>query len=548
MHEETKRALSLYALAYAATAVVAFRLGDVVPGPTAYVLLSVVYVVPVWLAARRRLDDRLAVALLVTTPFLPALVVVDPLEVGFYGYDPYHTLQTAKAFDTEGPFAVARDRFAWPGFYALVRAVTVVTGLPLETVGKYLPLVVVVAPALFYLFARRLVRHRTAFLAAMGFAGVRTLYTFETKFVDESTAFVLFFGLLLLLAFRATSRASSASTLAGLVAVAAVLTHHYVGALVALVLLLWDLTGVDPSRLDVRRLARTPSRLTAVTGILFAIMVLVVSPGFLGFLGSVADVSPSPAVDVADTPVPSDDATPAGAGSGEGDTTPATTEPSGDGGSPGPLAGIPLRLLQFVATNVVLLTLLSIVVVSGRSWIRSRPGLAVCGAFGSLLAVGYGYSVAFGPVIPLDPSRYLLYMTGALLVPAGYALDRTNVPVDSTTAFSVLVVLLAVTQMVLVPASVMYSSQERTTIGEDHYSPSQFAAGEWVAEYDGDRVVGWEYGHWRASGVDRVAFESAEANCSLLHVWRADAPQSQSDVRDSVVYDNGNVELYYCET
>lgn len=534
MNGETKHALSLYALAYAFTALVAFRAGGSVPVPTAYVLLLAVYAIPVWLAVRGRLGERLAVALLVVTPVLPALVVVDPLEVGFYGYDPYVTLRTATEFATSGPLAVARDRFAWPGFYAFLHAVTAVTGISLTTVGKYLPLVVVVTPALLYLFARRVVPRRAAFLVAMGFAGVRTLYTFEAKFVDESTAFVLFFSLLLFLALRSTARESSVSALAGLFAVAAVLTHHYVGALAAFLLVLWDLADVDSSRLDVRILHRRLSGLTVVTILAFSVMVLAVAPGFVGFLGSVADVSPS--IDTGDAPGPSNAAAPSE------DAAPPTED---GGGASGVFESVSLRLLQLLAANLALVALLAVVVASFRTWFRSSPAPVVCGAFGSVLAVGYGYSVAFGPVIPLDPSRYLLYMTAALLVVAGYAFDRTDLPVDSAAALSALVGLLVLTQLVLVPPAVVYSSQERSVVGEDHYSPSQLAASAWVAEYDGGPVAGWERHLWRINDVGYVSV--ADGNCSVLRVWRSDAPTAAPTPNESVVYDNGRMRLLRCQ-
>lgn len=544
MDERKWGLLSLYAVVYGLAALVAFRLGDVVPVPTVYVLLGLLYLVPIWLATTRRLGHRLGAVLLVVTPLLPALVVVDPLEVGFYGYDPYVTLQTALGFRADGPIEVARGRFAWPGFYSLLWVVVSATGLPVETVGKYLPLIAVLAPLFLYLFARRVVSNRTAFVAAMGFAGVRTLYAFQIKFVDETPAFLLFFALLFLLGIRSSSRSSAVSYLALLVALGAVLNHHYVGALVCLLLIAWDLSGTGLPRPRGLPELRWPfSRLTLTSTVVFVAMFLVVAPQFVGFLASVADLSPSITSETIDSARPPGDGTTAAS---SGQTGPGG-EPSGSPEIASTDRTIPLRFWQLVAANVVLLAVLSVAVVRYRSWaLESRPALLVAGVLGAVLALGYGYSVALGPVIPLDPSRYLLYMIGLLLVPAGFALERTDRARRPTAIFATLAVLVVVTQMSLVPPAVMYSSQEQTIVGEGHYSPSQFAAGEWVAEYDGTQVVGWERGLWIANGVDRLEFGAVDVDCSVLRVWRADAPTDPRRPTDSVVYSNGRLDLYRC--
>lgn len=539
-------AVCLYALAYGLAALVAFRLDDVVPVPTAYVLLASLYVIPIWLVSTRRLDKHLMIIFLIVTPLLPALIVIDPLEIGFYGYDPYGTLQTAFEFRTDGPIEVARTRLAWPGFYAFLWAVTSVVGVPIETVGKFLPLVAVWTPLLFYLFARRITTSRTAFVAAMGFAGVRTLYTFQVKFLDETTAFLLFFTLLFLLAVRSDSRSSSVSYLALLVASGAVLTHHYVGALVAFLLLLWDVSEREMFRVGRLRDLEWPfSRLTLVTVGILIIMFFIVSPQFLGFLISVADVSTSPSSETLETPqAPDPTPTP-----DSRESTSGTVDTSDNGG--GLLQTIqdfPVRFWKLLATNIVLIALLSIVVTTFRSWaLDSHPALLVSGTFGCILALGYGFSVVFGPVIPLDPSRYLLYMTGLLLVPAGYALREGELSTDPNAVFSTLVVLLVLTQLIVVPSVVMYSDQGQTHVGEGHYSPSQFAASDWVSEYDGDQVVGWEGGAWSVNGIQQVRVGSADRDCSVLRVWRQDAPYDPRRPTDNVVYSSCQVDLYRCD-
>jgi hypothetical protein len=572
MNNKTKVFIAIYALAYGFTALSAFRLGSVLPLPTAYIFLALVYVIPIYIATMRGLNPRLQSLLLIVTPLLPALIVVDPLEIGFYGYDPYGTLQTAFEFRTEGPIEVARNRLSWPGFYAFLWAVTSIVGLPVASVGKYLPLIAVCTPLIFYLFVRRITTAQTAFIAAMGFAGVRTLYTFQVKFLDETPAFLLFFALLFLLAVRLSSRRSAVSYLALLAAVGAVVTHHYVGALVAGLLVLWDLSSFDLSRVEGLRNIEWPfSRLTVGTGVVFVVMFVVIAPQLVGFLISVADVSYSPSSDVLEssqTPTGTPESGGTANGTSESGGTSAGTPESGETpvGEPGSgepsggsqvsgggdsilqsISGFPLRFWQLLLANIVLISLLSVVVATFRSWaIDAHRGLLVSGVFGGILALGYGYSVAFGPIIPLDPSRYLIYMTGLLLVPAGYALRDVNFSVSGSSLFAVIVVLVVLTQLALVPPGVMYSSQAHTTVDEDHYSPSQFAASDWVSAYGGDRVVGWERGLWTANGISSIQFGSTGVDCLVLRVWRQDAPQKSISTVDATLYDNGPVRLHRC--
>lgn len=540
MDSRTKIAVSVYALIYAAAAITAFRLEGLVPVPTIYILLSAIYVIPIWLGVTRRLSVRLGALFLVATPLLPAMIVVDPLEVGFYGYDPYVTLQTALEFRTDGPIEVARNWFAWPLFYAFLWIVTSIVGVPIEIAGKYLPLISVITPLLLFLFARRVTTTRTAFIAAMGFAGVRTLYAFQVKFIDETPAFILFFALLLLLVVRVdTGRRSPVSYLALAVALGAVLTHHYVGALVGLVLVLWDLSRADltiPSR--VREIEWPFSRLTSTTGLVFVAMFLVVAPQFLGFLGSVADLSTSVEIESA------------------GGSQTQTAENGGQsqvGGSDGRSQVSAaderslLRFWQLVIANLVLLAILSLVVLGFRQWIvDAKPALLAIGTFGGLLYIGFGYSVVFGPIIPLDPSRYLLYMIGTLLIVSGFVLESLDWFRRPSALFSMIAVLLVVTQLVLIPPAVLYSSQAETVLGEDHYSPSQFDASEWVAEYGGEEVVGWERGLWLANGIHRVEHGTSGIDCAVYHVWRRDAPGGTLSQTAVVTYNNGEVMLYHC--
>jgi len=551
METRTKLALSVYALLYAAAAMAAFRLGGVVPVPTVYVLIGLIYAIPIWLAVTGRVGPWLGAALLVATPFLPALIVVDPLEVGFYGYDPYVTLRDALEFQTIGPIRLAQDNFAWPGFYAFLWVVTYILDLPVETVGKYLPLITIVTPVLLFIFARRLISTKTAFLAAMGFAGVRTLYTFQVKFIDETTAFVMFFALLVLLVIRADGRnRSMVSYLTLAIAIGAVLTHHYVGALVGLFLVLWDLSHVElnvPNRLN--EVEIPISRVTVVTGVIFVAMFLVVAPQFIGFLTSVADFSPSIETDGIESPnveSPNTSGQNGPQSGSDGDPSEENMTTSSNRSTTVTPHG-PNRVRQLLIANVVIVGVLGIVLLGFRFWtIQSESAILAGGIFGCALTIGYAYSVTFGPILPLDPSRYLVYMVGLLLVSAGYVLERSRIVRYSNSMLVGAVSLIIITQMALVSPMVMYSNQSEASIGEDHYSLTQFAVGNWLAKYGGERVVGYERYLWRYNDIAIKEIDSSDFECGTHHVWRRGVPSAVLKPTHLLVYDSGSIKLYDC--
>jgi hypothetical protein len=568
MNSQVKLGLSAYALLYAATALIGFRFGDALPVATIYVLLGVLFAVPVWLGVRANLTVSMKVALLLTLPLLPALLVVDPLEVGFYGYDPYRTLQTTFEFRANGPAWIANNRASWPAFYSLVWAVTSLTGVEVATVGRYLPLFVVGVPVVFYAFARGVVSDQTAFLAALGFAGVRTLFTFQTKFVDESLAFAAFF--LLLLALRLGDAGGSRSRwLSYLFALTAVLSHHFVGLLTVAVLVLWDVTRLLASVRRSGHRSGTPlSGVTALAGGVFGGMFLLVAPDFVVRLfglvelpsfgptdgGSTDAPSTSTATDTTSVSTDSGGTTGLTESSPQGATTIADTpeaqsSPTTDDGAPTGMAGRLVGFLtdnwRFLPANALLVGLASVVAAGlpSLSFQRNRWPL-VATILGGLLAVGYGFSIVFGPIVPLDPSRYPVYMVPMLLLALAHLVDAGRIPTRRQ-ALAVAVVLLAVTQLLLVAPGVLYTDISGTTVEEDHYSPAQLAASDHVARYGVDQVVGWERGLWVRAGAYAVPREEAP-DCGILRVWRRDAPTNYFSPTDEVVYDNGAVRLYDC--
>ena len=562
MNKEVKSVLIGYVAVYAVAALVGFQYSNV-PSVTLYALLATLFLIPTLLIIRNGLSVSLKVTLLVVTPLLPALLVLDPLEIGFYGYDPYRTLQTAFEFRENGPLWIASNRASWPAFYAFVWVIRFLIGGEIASFGRFLPLFVLIVPVILYAFARKLVNEQSAFLVAMGLVGVRTLFTFQVKFVDESLAFALFFMLLLTLRLQ-TSNGRRGRYLCYLFASTIAITHHYIGLLAVFLLVLWDLSDSTALRFAVEQHRLPFSGVTALTGGLFAGMFLIVAPNFLIRLISNADFSladgaSSPGEETS-TPTPTDTSTPSGTPSIETSApqTDTTPEPSGstpmsdssadpdDGSTPNPLVQYLRNRWQFIPTNLLLLSVLGAVIVGLRSLSARRDRWqVVTGLFGAVMALGYGVSVIFGPIVPLDPSRYLVYMVPMLLTAIGLSIAQSTSRVRVKQVLAVGVALLAITQLLLVSPAVLYTDPTEPTPDEEHFTASQFAASDWVASYGGDRVVGTERGVWLKNGVYRLT-HSAEYDCRTLQSTRIDIEEGQPQPEDEVLYDNGVVGLYRC--
>jgi len=572
MDPRQKLGISIYAILYGAVSLVGFRLSELVPVITIYVLITGLFVVLIALAIRTDISDMLASALVLTLVCLLGLLVVDPLEVGFYGYDPYATLRALGEFQSQGPLWLANERGAWPGFYAFTWTVTSLLGLEPTTVGKYIPMVAAIIPITAFVAARRLADTRAAFLAAIGVVGIRTLVGFEMKFLDETVAATLFFVVVAVLAIQKDSSKSTSTFTAvvSLFAVTTILTHHYVGLLVTVLLCIWavsqsTLVGRFVPSIEIRGRPDSSTQTAAVVAsVAFVVVLLVVANSFVFWALGTVDVDISSggvgdsvesegAVPTTNTPTTSqsdisetEQGSPTTAKMEEGDSSETETggpsdsvqsDARGAGGD-----GLQ-RFVQLLLANVVILGLIGLVAVSylqEHSYARETIALTV---FTGILVGLYGWSVAFGRVIPLDPSRYLLFMIASILIICAIRLVRIDSRV-LVRAFSVLIVALVVTQLALLPPAVWYSDQSKTIVGEDHYSPSQFAASDWVAEYDGDRIVGWEDGVWVYNGIYMPSQVDKTSSCETLHVWRSDTGYPRPT--DSVMYDAGPVALYTC--
>jgi len=589
MDSRQKLGISLYALLYALVAFVGFRLGGVVPDITIYLLVAGLFLTLLWLAVQTESSAWLASALALSLVVLLGLLVVDPLEVGFYGYDPYYTLRALNEFRTKGLLWLANNRGAWPAFYAYVWAVTSLLNLEPIVVGKYIPLVAAAIPLACFVALRRLTNLRLAFVTTIGIVGIRTLVNFEMKFLDETIAATLFFMVLAVLALqrRRTTSSRAYTTLLSLFAITAILTHHFAGLLVTLLLCLWALSQTDvlgrivPFLEGVHRPSASTRKAAIVASVAFVVVLLVVANSFFFWVfatvdlgvplggggGSGAASTTTAPVEVTTSQPTSSASTPTGTdsppttedeppstgtepptttASGPTETARTTDDTQAGGGSSvfgGGSGGFPSRFVQLLSANLSIIGLFGLLGFSYfRNHVLEREVISLT-VFTGLLASLYGWSVAVSPIIPLDPARYLLFMVATLLIVVAIRVYH----IDSETLsqlFCMLLIALVVTQMALIPPSVWYSNQDRTAVSEGHYAPSQFAASDWVAEYYEGEIIGWESGVWVYSDVYISSPEDRGSACGAAYVWRDDIDQQRPN--KSAIYNAGDVSLYIC--
>ena len=536
--------LAGYLLAYCLAVAPAFLVPERAPLFGVFLLLVVLYVLPMALVADS-ISTPVAQSLLVATTFLAMLIVVDPIEPGLFGSDAYNILADARLFSTyRGPIsAFIVDSQERPLFFVLVETLRLLTATPLPAIGKYLPLITLTLPLLFYYALAQFTSARTALLSAFGLASVRTFLLVETQFINETLAVVILFAMLAVAA--TVRRVVPAVFLLALFSVSLALTHHLTAAIGTLLFAVWAVT-VYLSRLSrwapsvLRRLLPVPDDNPWLVGPLEA--AAVVTGG--GFLGTYLLVEPgtlrtllTSAVDVLVF-----ESTP---------TTSSGAVASGVGG-----AGSAVRTLLSSFGAVALLVVFALI---GAWTILSRyeneswetAWVVVAG----VLSLAYVTFLVRGRLVWLDPSRFLIFLIPLLLgvvvkVVRGDATDGTR------TAIAVgLVALLVLTQLAAIPSYVLHSDPDRAALAQNHQPESTFRAGGWVAEYGRGRTVGWQGVIWQ-HGPDKsyVSYDDFDGDCGdgAYLVWR-DAARYSLGVQPgtvhgghSTVYDNGKVRLARC--
>ncbi|WP_128081479.1 hypothetical protein [Haloferax sp. ATB1] len=494
-----------------------------VPHGIGYLLLISLYFIPIITAVLADLKKTTHIIFLFLTPIFTMLIVIDPVEIGFFGYDPYsYTIPAHLSFsNSQGISEFMSLTTSWPAFYALTNVIERVIGHSILDVGKYLPLISGVTPTMVYLAVSRKVHTRTAFISAMGFASTRSLLLFEAKFLDETLAIALFFTLTFVLLMAQNRRRS---ILILLLLGSITLTHHTVSLFALLFISVWYTIGsvtssnIVPSRFKNIELNEVglPPVISLFVGMCIFIFILAYF---------VPDLTRWVTVDLIQSIMKG------GGGGGE------ASGRIGEGSS---------SIRGAITTSAVgVLGALALIAAYGTLSKRQRPSWVTSWTvFAGIIGLLYSISLVTGRIIPLDPIRFLIVFVPFLVVSALVILCNSEMisrPNRRTTLASILVCALIITQLLAIPPHVLVSDPESTTLSEGHYTSSQFTASDWTSEYYDGQIAVYEPGLWVSKGNSNLTAVD-ESNQTSLFVWRNESMVKFNQSEDRI-YDSGDIRL-----
>ncbi|MGB9960686.1 hypothetical protein ACOZ32_00495 [Halobacterium sp. MBLA0001] len=450
------------------------------------------------------------------------------MEFGLFGYDPYiRTLPELHGFINFTSLSeYINDGASWPLFYSLVSIGWEVSGTEIDVFSKYIPMISITLPSLYYLFLRRLYNWRIAGAAATGFASVRTLLMFETKFVDELHAVILVFICLLAVSMGTKKWTHKIQLIITTIAIS--LSHHLTAVIAALFFTTKLISGQAAEYIPTFRNETADNDL--IPSLILYLMVTTIFVYFaqdfvlrfgvkvLRFLNGESIAS-----------------APAGGVSGlqhvEG-----------------------LNLLAYISRlSILVLAIMALlhIYLFFSHHENSDYELTLIFFSGIISSIYLGLLVV-GTIIPVDPIRFLIFLSATILPPALMAIfkltESHTLESVSTILASFLICLFILTQISAIPPHVMQSDVETTVIGQGHYSNAQFQSSEWASKYHNGRIAGYEWGLWAAEEnefIDPIYVDNDDCGSTVL-VWRNDSHINDSSL-SSPIYTTGELDLINCE-
>jgi hypothetical protein len=524
--------LVVYTVLYAVVASAAFHATQLLPAAGVTVALTGLYVIPVVLVVED-LPTKVAVMLLFATAFLAALVVIDPLEPGLYGADPYDTLGDLWLFrDIDGDLGeFIRTSEERPLIFPLTLALQTATGVSVRTAAKYVPLVSTAVPLFFFVAMNRLTTAKVALLTSFALASLRTLIVFESKFIPEVAAIFVLFVLFAVVVLPL--HVLTAETLAEVLGAGISLGHNFTSMVVTLLFGIWAVVSAVSARADgtakswprpwrsavdwcTSRSRRT--RLLRVTRYLpresdgpsrwvlgFAALATGMTTAFV-FVVVQPDTTARLTESVTDVFVRGQSARP----------------------SPGALgtqrgAGVSLRAIvadfgTVIAFFVLALINAAVVLSEYENTVWETAWTVMSG----ILSVMYFVLLVIGWVIPIDETRLLIFMTPLLFGVAVNALSRPDGLVarfdyDGHVLAAVIVIAFAVSSLSGIPPHVLQSNPDETVVGAEGHHPREVTtASEWAARYDSPPVVAPVGAVWSdvAGNPYHGAYDEFDGDCS----------------------------------
>lgn len=506
-----------YLILYSLISILAFRYTSIVSYSGMLYLVLSLHVFPILLVNLYNTSIYLHLLVLVSAPLLLVLIVIDPQEVGLYGYDPYmYTLPSAAQFlnaPTLSDFVNSTNSL--PAFYSLYHVFQNILGIGSIPAAKYLPLSVVLIPTLFYITCRRIVDTKQAFTIAMVAASIRQLYLFESKFVDESLAVVMFFVMAFVLLGLGPMKNKRSIILILPVCITLFLTHAVVPLYI--VFLLLALTLKIPNILIESYLQnksyniRISLEYTILVVVILGVVWAFISRNLLAFFLPVIFIGDLASANLANQ-------------------ASATF-----------ITGTLLRVV------LSLQSLFLIAIFLDRGMERWEFKLS---SYCAIMFTAHILLILLSHSSPIDPNRLFLFFIPLLVLVTISSASRElrfnklkQIKISSI-IIVFMSILILITQIWAIPPHVMFTDRDKTTLSEGHYTPSQFEASRWTEKYSSSAIIGYEEGLWAANNN---RFLDARLNhCQDQLIVQRPPTKTVLRGQNNIIYSSNMIKLGYC--
>lgn len=491
-----------------------------------YIFLGVFYISVLIYYRFYHPNSKEAAILVVVTVLIGQLLVIDPVEPGLYGRDAYGTLRVFDGYFREPLIQTITLTRGWPLFYFLTESIRVILDVRIIDLAKYLPLITVSIPLFAFLIAQRLLSDKfSAFVVGMSAASLKTMLLFETKFVDETIALILFFTAIFLITIRNKPSIRYRIVLV-LLSVGIVLSHPMTGVIfIGFGILFY----IGATREMYKFLPRSQSRFSLISSkqIRISDSLVVINIVLFSFIYAMIITEITIAVLLG------------------GSTPEASVGPSRSQIVLSTLlVDIPLIVVILILAGILLWAFFSMYKMA--DWELSLS--IICGLFTGYYAIG----ILVGPPIGFDPSRVLIYLIPFLFLTAASVLLRSS-QFSLLQARRVLAIVLAVFlvgQVMAIPPHVLYSNPAETVPNTDRNPTLQGqAAVAWGVKANYNAFVFLNSDEIAVRDSDLLQF--VDSRCPTPALNRNDIPTDFGNYQNSLttsnlIYNNGKVSLGVC--
>ncbi|WP_266081671.1 hypothetical protein [Haladaptatus caseinilyticus] len=447
------------------------------------------------------------------------MIVIDPKELKLYGYDPATTLQIFKLYQNSGLLS-ATSKGGWPGMYILIDVLNEILSIPLMKIGKYLPLISILIPIIFFLGVKRIGGSKVALYAVLSVIYLKTYRGFEAKLVDEIPAMIALYFILYIFMFKFRARSSNKRVIVlSAVFFSLAIISHPILAIASVILILINEILVENLlyRIDITDEQKSISILQIATAAAIAVTVLIFwginSNTVAGIIVGLTQLGGSPSWTVGGKSIPS----------------------------------IRQMVVYYGTMSLIVIwsiaTLLS--VVNKRT--KTKNWQLSLSFFAGVTTILYFFQLFAGRVIAYDPARYLLLFIPITTFIMLHELEHIDAFPKDIIQIVLLISFITIHSFAISP-QVLISNPDETTLGEGNYTPQQYQSTYWVEEYSSEKytVVGYEIELWRYIGRQpELRPSSCEPN--KIFVERLDQmAKDNSYINGDKIYTSHGVKLYRC--